>query len=63
MKLLLVNTSNYYRLDSSYALNCRGPITLLWTTKPLCTQIQSLLLLYDPKLDFTVQIFHYGSIP
>jgi len=33
--------------------------TQLWTTRPLCTQLQSLLLLYDPKTRFTLRLNHF----
>jgi len=73
IKLFFINSSNCYRLNSPCTLSCRllglctlscrGPRTQLQNTRPLCTQLQSLILLYDPKLNFRLQILHYASIP
>ena len=49
VKLLFINASHGYRLDLPCALSCRGPCTQMQTTRPLHTQLQSLLLFYDPK--------------
>ena len=49
VKILFINALNGYRLDLPSALSCKCPCTQLWATRPLRTQLQSLLLLYDPK--------------
>jgi len=56
VKILFINSSHSYRLDLPYALNCRGLRTQLQTTRLLCTQHQSLLLLYDPKTQLTLRL-------
>jgi len=47
--LLFINASISYRLNLPCALSYRGLRTQLQTTRPLCTQLQILLLLYYPK--------------
>ena len=63
MKTLLYYFFNSYRLNLPCALNCRGPRTQLQTTRPLRTQLQSLLILYDPKKQFYTSIRFNASIP
>jgi len=57
MKLLFINAFNCYKLNSPYTLSFRGPRTHLRITRPLRAQLLSFLLLHDPKLDFTPQIY------
>ena len=57
-KLLFIDSFHDYRLDFPCALRCRDLRTQLRTTRPLRTQLQSLLLLYDPQTHFTLWLNH-----
>jgi len=59
VKLLFINASNSYRHKLPYTLSYRGPRTQLQTTRTLCTQLQSLLLLYAPKTQLYTSAYYF----